>query len=127
MKIDLTPTEEVLMQCLWESGADLTVYEMTERLKYEYGKEYAQNAISTFMKTLLKKGAVSRYKKHHSHQYHSEINMDEYRERQLENFKHQWYQDSAYSMMASLVKTEDISENELQKLKEMLDGYIDKN
>ena len=29
----MTPAEEVIMQCLWESGEDLTVYELKERLK----------------------------------------------------------------------------------------------
>lgn len=125
MQIELTPTEEVLMQCLWESGQDLTVYEMTERLRDCYDREYAQNAVSTFMKTLLKKGAVSRYKKHHSHQYHPEMDMDAYREQQLKSFKRQWYQGSACSMMASLVKSSDISETELKKLKEMLNEYTD--
>ena len=29
----LTPAEMIVMQCLWESGEDLTVYEIMERLK----------------------------------------------------------------------------------------------
>ncbi len=29
MEKQMTPAEEVIMQCLWESGEDLTVYEIT--------------------------------------------------------------------------------------------------
>ena len=75
----MTPAEEVIMQCLWESGEDLTVYELKERLKAYYGKDYADNAVATFMKNLLKRGLVSRYKKHHSYQWHVEIDMEAYR------------------------------------------------
>ena len=53
MEKQMTPAEEVIMQCLWESGEDLTVYEITERLREHYGKDYANNAVATFMKNLL--------------------------------------------------------------------------
>lgn len=33
MELTLAPAESLVMQCLWESGADLTVYEITERLQ----------------------------------------------------------------------------------------------
>lgn len=119
----LTPTEEIIMQCLWESGADLTAYEITERLRENYGRDYANNAIATYMKILLKKGCVSRYKKHHSHQYHPEMNMEEYRNAQLNGFREQWYQGSAYGLLASMVETSDISKDDLKKMKELLDEY----
>lgn len=125
MNRSLTPTEEVLLQCLWESGEDLTVYEIMERLRKYYGRDYGQNAVSTFMKTLLKKGAVSRYKIHHSHQYHLEIDMEEYRSNSLGGFKNQWFHGSVYGMMVSLVETSDISAEEVQKLKKLLEKYTE--
>ena len=33
MELTLAPAESLVMQCLWESGADLTVYEITERIR----------------------------------------------------------------------------------------------
>lgn len=121
----MTPAEEVIMQCLWESGEDLTVYEIKERLKAYYGKDYADNAVATFMKNLLKRGLVSRYKKHHSYQWHVEIDMEAYRKQELDNFKKQWYHGSGYSMFASFVETSDITKEDLQKMKELLDEYMD--
>ena len=125
MKLSLAPSEGLIMKCLWESRQDLTVYELTERLREQYGKEYANNTVATFLTILMKKGFVSRYKKHHPHQYHPEITMEDYMEAQLEDLKDEWYDGSAFGMMASLVRTSDISENELKKLKEMLDEYSD--
>lgn len=127
MERSLTPTEEIIMQCLWESKADLTAYEITERLRECYGREYANNAIATYMKILLKKGYVSRYKKHHSHQYHPEMDMDAYRDAQLNGFREQWYHGSAYGLLSSVVETADISEDDLKKMRELLNVYISEN
>lgn len=123
MEKQMAPAEEMIMLCLWESGEDLTVYEITERLNQYYGKSYANNAVATFMKNLLKRGLVSRYKKHHSYQWHPEINMEEYREQKMKAFKKQWYHDSSSGMMASLVRTSDISQEDFLKMKELLDEY----
>lgn len=122
----LTPAESLIMQCLWESGEDLTVYEITERLRDVYGKEYTNNAIATFMTVLRKKGVVSRYKKHHSHQYHPEITMDEYAKAQLGSIKDQWYHGSTKKLMASLVEISDITEDDVEELRGLLDDYSDR-
>lgn len=123
MKINLAPAECTIMQCLWESGEDLTVYELTERLKAEYGKEYSTNTMATFMNLLLKKGAVSRYKKHHSHQYHPEIAMDVYRQKQLDEFQVQWYHGSAADMMASIVEKQAFPKEDARRLRALLEKY----
>lgn len=125
MEKQMTPAEEVIMQCLWESGEDLTVYEITERLRMHYGKDYANNAVATFMKNLLNRGLVSRYKKHHSHQWHPEIDMENYRKQKLHSFRKQWYHGSGTGMLASLVETSDITKEDIQKMKELLDEYMD--
>lgn len=125
MEKQMTPAEEVIMQCLWESGEDLTVYEITERLRMYYGKDYANNAVATFMKNLLNRGLVSRYKKHHSHQWHPEINMDAYRDQKLDSFRKQWYRGSGVGMLASLVETSDLTKEDIEKMKELLNEYMD--
>lgn len=123
MNIKLAPAECTIMQCLWESGEDLTAYELRERLKAQYGKEYSLKAMATFMNLLLKKGAVSRYKEHHSHQYHPEIHMDEYRQEQLTEFGEQWYHGSAVDMLAAAVENQTLDEEERKKLWRLMEKY----
>ena len=123
MELVLAPAEGLIMQCLWESGADLTVYEITERLHEVYGKDYTNNAVTAFMGVLLKKGFVSRFKKHHSHQYHPEVTLEEFRNAQVKRLKTQWYQGSPSGVLASLVEVGDISPEELEKMKELLNDY----
>ena len=39
--LELTNTEQVIMKCIWEIGDNVAVEDLLERLKTEYGKEYA--------------------------------------------------------------------------------------
>ncbi|MDD6213001.1 MAG: BlaI/MecI/CopY family transcriptional regulator [Clostridiales bacterium] len=125
MNVELTPVEELLMQCLWEAKADLTVYEMTVCLLEVHGREYSCNAVSTLMAQLMRKGAVSRYKKHHSHQYHPEINMDLYREEKLKGFRRRWYRGSDANMMAALVDIADMNDETKKRMRELLEEKDD--
>ena len=77
------------------------------------------------MKNLLNRGLVSRYKKHHSHQWHPEIDMDVYRDQKLHSFRKQWYRGSGVGMLASLVETFDLTKEDVKKMKELLDEYMD--
>ncbi|MDO4261941.1 MAG: BlaI/MecI/CopY family transcriptional regulator [Eubacteriales bacterium] len=125
MSRSMSPTEEIIMQCLWESGEDLTVYEITERLRTQYQRDYTNSAVATFMKSMLEKGMVTRFKVHHSYQWHPEIDMDEYRDRETDAFLDLWHHGSKSSMLASLLRDTDISEEELQEMRELLDEYSD--
>ena len=121
----LAPSEALIMKCLWESHENLTVLELTERLKNIYGKEYAVNTVATFMTILMKKGFVSRYKKKHSHQYCPLISMEDYAQCQISDVKNEWYHGSTYGMMASLMQTSDITSEEVKELRTLLDEYSD--
>ena len=122
MKIALTPTELILMKTLWETKKDLSVYEMVEYLKETIGKTYTANTVSTILSSMRKKGAVSRIKKN-CYRYHPEISEEEYAQGQLENVCRQWYMGSASHVLASLVEVSGITEEELQRMKEILDEY----
>ena len=43
--LELTNTEQVIMKCIWEIGDNVAVADLLERLKTEYGKEYARTTI----------------------------------------------------------------------------------
>lgn len=124
MGTTLAASEGLIMKCLWDSKQDLTVAELVDRLKTLYGKEYAMNSVATFMTILMKKGFVTRYKIKGSYQYQPLISKQAYLDSQTEEARNDWYDGSVYGMMASLVKTSGgITEEEAQKLKELLDEY----
>ena len=104
MTVQLTPVETVIMQCLWDSGQDLMLWDLREQLEEKYGKVYVPNALSTMLSTMMKKGLVSRYKIHHSHQYHPEVGRDTYIRGQLAQMRDQWFGGSSEEMI-SVVRT----------------------
>ena len=54
MKLSLAPAEGRVMKCIWESDEDLTVLEITERIRERYDKEYANNTVATFLKMCIR-------------------------------------------------------------------------
>lgn len=120
----LAPAEGLIMTCLWDSDVDLTVAECAERLKTIYGKEYAANTVTTFLKILERKGFVHRYKIKGAHQYKVVITKEEYLDDQSRQTRNRWFGGSAYESIASFIKTSDgIDSEDIVKLKELLDEY----
>lgn len=120
----LAPSEGLIMKCLWDSDQDLTVSEFVERLKTNYGREYAANTVATFLKILGNKGFVTRYKIKGAHQYKAIITKEEYLNSQSVETRMEWYGGAAYDAIASFVKTSGgIDPEDVMKLKELLDEY----
>ena len=51
--------------------------------------------------------------------------MDDYRDQKLHSFRKQWYRGSSAGMLASLVETSDLTKEDVKKMKELLDEYMD--
>lgn len=122
MKLSLAPAEGRVMKCIWESKEDLTVLEITERIREQYEKEYANNTVATFLKILENKGFVSRYKKHHSYQYHAEVKLEDFTDAQVINLRDEWYGGSAYELAVALLKVSDIPKEEQEKWHALIEG-----
>ena len=76
--LELTNTEQVIMKCIWEIGDNVAVADLLERLKTEYGKEYARTTISVFMSYLRDKGYVTYEKRSHAYVYKPLISEQDY-------------------------------------------------
>lgn len=124
MIMGLAPSEGLIMKCLWDSKQDLTVSELVDRLKTNYGREYAVNTVGTFLKILGNKGFVSRYKIKGAHQYKALISKEDYVNSQSVERRMEWFDGSIYDSIASLVKTSGgIDQDTIERLKELLDEY----
>ena len=75
----ITECEEMLMVLLWESGEDLKLEEVTNRLKDRFGKVWKIQTTATILTRLENKGYLSRYKVGRYSHYHPEVSLDEYR------------------------------------------------
>ena len=123
MALELTQAEQLIMKCIWSGDESLSIAEIVDILKYQYQKEYAHATVATFLTILEKKGFVDHFKRSHAYQYYATVREEEYKKAQLERMKDNWYRGSAYNLMASLVETEDLTEEEIEKMRNMLDKY----
>ena len=85
--LELTNTEQVIMKCIWEIGDNVAVADLLERLKTEYGKEYARTTISVFMSYLRDKGYVTYEKRSHAYVYKPLISEQDYQKELMKRYQ----------------------------------------
>lgn len=108
----LTIKEEEIMRFFWEKGA-LFVRELLEF--YEEPKPHF-NTLSTIVRGLEDKGFLSHRTYGNTYQYFSVISEDEYGQGTLKGVISKYFNDSCLHAVSSLVKSENISLDELKKL-----------
>lgn len=108
----LTTKEEEIMRFFWERGA-LFVKELLEF--YEDPKPHF-NTLSTIVRGLEEKGFLSHQTYGNTYQYYSVISEDEYGQGTLKGVISKYFNDSYLHAVSSLVKSENISLEELKEL-----------
>ena len=56
---EMSSCETLIMKIVWSSNEDISTQEVMDRLKVEFGKDYARTTVVTFIQRLAEKGFVS--------------------------------------------------------------------
>jgi BlaI family transcriptional regulator, penicillinase repressor len=117
---EITKAQEDILKALWEikDGAASDVLDVLPHPKPAY------NTVSTVIKVLEKKGYVSHKTYGKTNVYFALISKQEYAQYQLKETIKGLFNGSINQMVSSFVKNKDISINELEELKEMLEQEI---
>lgn len=96
-KKDLSICEEMVMSVIWSSKEDLTLNQVTERLKSRHGKDYAIQTVATFLTRLEKKKYISIYRVGRYSHYHPEVSRETHIQERLTEvrdilFDGDWYE-----------------------------------
>ncbi len=122
IKTDLTNCEKMIMKLVWDNGdEDIEQRELISQLHERYGKEYARTTVGTFLKKLSEEGYVMTYRKGNFSYTHALISEDAYREYLMHKESHFWFKGKPSQMVAAILHSDDISDEELRKMKELLD------
>ena len=116
----LTKAEEQVMQILWHEKKAF-VKDMI--LKFKEPKP-AYNTVSTVIRTLEKKGFVSYKAYGKTHEYYPTISKNEYSRFFFKGFLKDYFNNSFKKMVSFFSKDEDISLEELVKIKEVAEELI---
>lgn len=102
----------------WSRGA-LFVRELLE--SYDDPKPHF-NTLSTVVRTLEEKGYLSHRAFGNSHQYFAAISLDEFRAESLRMVIGKYFDNSILSAVSALVKSEEVSTEEISELLEMVNS-----
>lgn len=119
--LELTNTEQVIMKCIWEIGDNVAVADLLERLKTEYGKEYARTTISVFMSYLRDKGYVTYEKRSHAYVYKPLISEQDYQKELMKRYQKTSVSGSAVEFIRAYLDSQELTAEDLKAIRELVE------
>lgn len=114
----ISSAELEIMEILWESKEPLKIQEICDRAK---GGEKNYSTVATLIGRLKEKGAVSGKKDGKSYYYQPTVNKDKYVKSQTRRLIQRLYHGSVRELAASLFKSGELTKEDLQELRKLLD------
>ncbi len=118
----LTKAEEQIMQVLWELKRGY-VRDILEKLPVP---KPAYNTVSTIVRILEKKGFVGYLPYGKAHEYYPLITKTVYRKNYFKGFVQNYFGNSYQALTSFFTGDQDLSLNELEELRQLLDEEIKK-
>ncbi|WP_040198221.1 BlaI/MecI/CopY family transcriptional regulator [Candidatus Soleaferrea massiliensis] len=115
----LPDSELEIMQAVWKNAPPVTTHMVMESLNPQ--KEYKQQTALTLLNRLHERGFIRCEKEGRSRLYYPLISREEYLEFETGRFMAQMHQNSLSSLVATLYRGKNISQEELEALQKWLD------
>ncbi|ACV63408.1 transcriptional repressor, CopY family [Desulfofarcimen acetoxidans DSM 771] len=115
----ISDSEWEVMKVIWKSSP-LTSEEIIASLSEK--KDWSPQTIKTFINRLLKKGAIGYEKTSRSYVYYPTISEKECVLAESKNFIERVYDGAAAMFFANFIEEKALSEEEIAKLKNLLEG-----
>jgi predicted transcriptional regulator len=117
---ELSECELTTMKCIWDAEGPVPCCVIMDTLREEYGLEYKDTTVYTFLKNLKDKGFVDSYRKGLTYFYPIR-SEEEYRDEQLKKAENFWFKGSSTKLISALFKAKEMSAEEKDELKRMID------
>ena len=113
--------QQYIMQCVWEAGEPVTIQILLDMLEKKCGQRFSTGSVNSMVVKLVDKGYLAPAGKiHQSFLFAAAITEEEFELQEIERTKNFTFRGDPSRLLSALVKT-DISEEELKKMKEILD------
>lgn len=119
MTVRFTPRELDVMSILWERG-EATVKDVRESL----GDDLAYTSVLSQLQLLESKGHVAHRRDGRAYRYRPLTPAHEAGETALGRVLDRLYQNSPVKLLAQLVETSDVSEDELEEMRRLIDERL---
>jgi len=119
--LTLTEAELRLMNVLWEKGT-ASVGDVVEALPK--GADLAYNSVLTTMRILEQKGYIRHKKTGRAFVYYPVVARNQASESEIRYLARRFFNDSRELLVLNLLKDESLDEEELKRIRQMLDERI---
>jgi predicted transcriptional regulator len=119
---ELTKAEEQIMQVLWQIDKGF----VNDILEHYGDPKPAYNTISTIVRILEKKGFVGHNSFGKTHQYFPLISKEEYTQKFFKGFMKNYFSNSYQKLASFLTNDKNISIEDLEEMKKLMENEIDK-
>ncbi len=113
---DLSDRELLVMKCLWDVAAPMTVSELIERIQQEYNIAYKETTVYTFLKRLKDKNYVTSYKRGSSH-FSPTVDEKDYLFHYARTMSDFWGRDSSNIFLKAYGEAQNYSDAEWEAIK----------
>lgn len=119
---ELSEYELVTMKCIWDAGEPVTCQEIMAKLREEYGLDYQDTTVYTYLKKLKMKGFISSYRRGVI-LFEAVRSEEEYRNEQFEKAKQFWFKGSRRNMFAAIFEAGPFSAEKREEIKKVIDKW----
>lgn len=115
----ISDAEYEVMKVIWNTGP-INTNQVVEKLAET--SSWSPKTIQTMLLRLVKKGALAKEKQGRIFVYTPLVQEEEYRTRASHKFLDQFYDGALGSMVISFIQQQELSPEEIQELRNILDG-----
>ncbi|MBQ8822424.1 MAG: BlaI/MecI/CopY family transcriptional regulator [Lachnospiraceae bacterium] len=119
---NLSASETVIMKAIWDAKDDISIPDLIDKLREEYGKDYARTTVVTFLLKLSDKGFVRTYRKGKLSYAHIMKSEEDYKAKLLSEEADFWFDGQVPKMVSALVSKRNLSKEDVAEIKNLLDG-----
>ncbi|MBO4997510.1 MAG: BlaI/MecI/CopY family transcriptional regulator [Lachnospira sp.] len=119
---ELSEYELATMKCIWDAKEPITCQEIMGRLRDEYGLDYQDTTVYTYLKKLKMKGFISSYRRGVIF-FEAVRSEDDYRDEQVKKTEDFWFRGSTQDMIAALVSRKKFTKQEKEDIKKLIDEW----
>lgn len=118
---NLSASETTIMKAIWDTGEDISIPDLIELLRTDYGKDYARTTVVTFLLKLSDKGFVRTYRKGKLSYAHAMKSEAEYRTKLLNEETDYWFGGNVSNLFSALCSSRRLTKDEIGEIRSLLD------
>lgn len=118
---ELSYCESLIMKIVWENMEGISMQDLMNQLDCRFEKKYARTTVVTFVGKLVKKEFVTTFRKGKSSYIQAIKDEQEFKRRLFEEQIGFWYDGKPSKLVAALCEGEELSTEEIKKIKELID------